>query len=184
MPNFYSLSAIPMDDVDDRRLNCSTTTETTGTMISLIVGCLFPVDRVYSVNIWGFGCFQHLVSDNVELNTHRVQISSIHFLRSRGVKVIGKYLNGSKVVGFLAIVYSLRYADVRYYLVSKQSNQLNFEAVLPGLSSGLFAVSVFAVGKDNLPFHRAVGVPKNVTVKGSQKPSKTCANEATFNRSI
>ena len=173
-PTFYSLSAIPMDGVDGLRLNCSTTTET-GTMISLIVGCLFPLDRIYSVNIWGFGCFQHSISDDIELSTHRVRINSIRSLRPGKLQITGIFLNGSEVAGFLAIVHSSRIdSDVRYYLVPKQPNQLNFKAVLPGLSSGLFAVSVFAVGKDNKPFHRAVGFPKNVTVKGSQKPGKTC----------
>ena len=159
-----------MDGVDDTTLNCSTTAEsdfTTGT-ISLKANCSFPIDRVYSIQVWAFGCYQHLVSGNsAELSTHRVQVASIQPLRTGGVQVTGKFLNDSDITGYLAILYST--TEVHYYHASKPPNKLNFKHVLGGHVSGQFAVSIFATGEDNLPLPRAIGTPRIVKVKASGK---------------
>ena len=84
----------------------------------------------------------------------------------------GRFLNDSNVAGFLAIFYSDTDADVQYYLVPKPSNQLNFKNVLADHLSGWFAVSIFVIGKDNLPIPRAIGNPKIVKLKASKDPGK------------
>lgn len=163
-----------MDGIDDTMLNCSTTVAesdfTTGT-ISLTANCSFPIDRVYSVQVWAFGCYQHLVSGNsAELSTHRVQVTSIQPLRTGGVQVTGKFLNDSDITGFLAIFYSTTGGNaVHYHLASKTPNKLNFKRVFGDHVSGLFAVSIFATGEDNLPLPRAIGTPRIVKVKASGK---------------
>ena len=168
------MSAIPTDGVDHARLNCSTTANSTlGTMISLIADCSVPIDRLYSIQVWAFGCYQHLISNGTELSTHRVQITSIRPLRMGGVQVVGKFLSNSEITGFLAIFYSnMDRNAVHYYLVSKPPNKLNFKRVLGGKLSGQFAISIFATGEDNLPLPRAIGIPRIVKVKASQDLGK------------
>ena len=173
------MSAIPTDGVDHARLNCSTTADmTTETMISLTANnCSFPIDRIYSIHVWAFGCYQHLVSGNsAELSTHRVQVASIQPLRTGGVRVTGKFLNDSDITGFLAIFYSTTGGNaVHSHLASKTPNELNLQRVLGGHVSGPFAVSIFATGEDNLPLPRAIGTPRIVKVKASQDPGKLVA---------
>ena len=173
-PTSYSLSAVPIDQVDHTTFNCSTAANTTlGAMISLTAVHSFPIDRVYSIQLWAFECYLHVVSNSVELSTHRVQITSVRPLRMGGVQVIGRFLNDSEVTGFLAIVYSTTGKDtVHYYFVSKPPNQLNFKTVLADHLSGRFIVSIFFIGADNLPLPRAIGVPMMVKLKPSRDPSK------------
>ena len=85
----------------------------------------------------------------------------------------GRFLNDSKVAGFLAIVYSTTGKDtVHYYFVSKPPDQLNFKTVLADHLSGRFAVSIFVVGADNLLLPRVIGDPMMVKLKPSRDPSE------------
>ena len=160
--------------MDHTTLNCSTTADTsTGTMISLSAACPFPVDRLYRVQVWAFGCYKHLVGNSVLLSTHRVQITSIQPLRMGGVQIIGKFLNNSETTGFLAVFYSATDKDVVYYYpVFKPPNQLKFKHVFGDHLSGRFAISIFVIDENSLPLSRAISTPRIVKVKAAQDPGE------------
>ena len=170
-PTLIFLSAVPVDYVDENSFNCSTVISLMGRTIVLTVVCPFPVNRIYYVGMWAFRCFNHPLSDSFEMSTHKVQIQSVSNSSTSGeVVVTGKYANGSdyaQVAALLLIAYSQTNNDseVHYYLNSYQpKDQPKIQVNLTGLPGGTYAVAVFVVNEEGLPFHRAAGVPKHVQV--------------------
>ena len=66
------------------------------------------------------------------------------------------------------IVYSVSDdSSVYYNFVPREGEQQGVDAVVMGLPSGQYEVSVYVMEESGLPFHRAAATPKSVWINGN-----------------
>ena len=76
----------------------------------------------------------------------------------------GDFIEGSTATGVLVIIYS-RANDPNIYYISNNTTR-NVDVSMTGLSGTKYEVSTYAL-ENGLPFPRAVGLPKNISVNNS-----------------
>ena len=73
-------------------------------------------------------------------------------------------VNSTKVMGYMAIVYSGETNIIRY-LVAENNNQGLVKRILTNLTSDTYITSLYALNRSGLPLRQAAGFPQRVSVE-------------------
>lgn len=81
-----------------------------------------------------------------------------------GILIRGRYIHGSKAMGLLIVIYNTHNHSMNplYQLVPYRSEEVEYE--ITGLRPSDYAVSIFVVGNDGLPYSMAASTPKLVAI--------------------
>ena len=105
--------------------------------------------------------------------THAIQNISVSSPLSGQVRVTGDFVQGSTATGVLIIVYTLiNDSDIHY--ISDNTNH-SVDVRVSGLSGTEYNISTYTL-EDDLPFSRAVGLPKNVSLNNSNNSQGMCGH--------
>ena len=83
--------------------------------------------------------------------------------------VTGNIINKLSSIGILVIAYSLTDDSNTYYNFSPYPPSIQFGAnnfTVEGLPADRYAVSIFVIKENGLPYNRAAATPKRINVKG------------------
>ena len=94
--------------------------------------------------------------------THDVQSILVISPTPGDIRVTGQFIQGSTATG--VVIADISSSGIHFYLLARESDQLELDGTISSLVTGQHIVSAFVVNGSGLPFRRTATLPQNVLV--------------------
>ena len=94
--------------------------------------------------------------------THDVQSILVTSPTPGDIRVTGQFIQGSTAAS--VVIADISSSGIHFYLLARESDQLELDGTVSSLVTGQHIVSVFVVNGSGLPFSRTAALPQNVLV--------------------